>query len=246
MLAETQRALADFLLHGDTGVVGALRADLPPRRLSVYRNAVLGSLAEVLAQAYPSVHRVLGDGFDALGRRYAAEAPPCQPMLWSYGAGFADWLEGTAPAGTPLWLADLARLDRAMHQALFAADADPLDPMHLASVPPKRAGAVRLMPHPSVRLVRSRWAVHALWKNPAASPHGAEAVLVGRPEAEVLCARLDAADGAAAAALLAGVTLETATDLGGDLQGLLGLLLHNRLVVGFALDADRSEGGDDR
>lgn len=244
MLADTQHAFADWVLGGEATV--ALRSDVPPGRMMVYRNNVLGSLAGVLAQAYPTVRRVLGDGFDRLARRYAAEAPPRRPMLWSYGAGFAGWLEA-CPAGTAPWLPDLARLDWAMHEALFAADAEPLDPRHLAAVPPARMGTVRLLAHPSVRLVRSRWAVHALWKDGGADPATPEAVLIGRSGEEVLCTRLDETGGAVAEAVLASRTLDEAAALDGDLQGLLALLLHHRLIAGFALDsghmAAHGEGG---
>lgn len=243
MLADTQRGFAAFLLRGEAGVESALRPGLPAARLAVYRNTVMGSLAVVLGQAYPNVRRALGEErFAALACRFAADHPPRRPMLWSYGGGFPGWL-AEAGAALPPWLPDLARLDRAMHEALFAADADPLDPARLAAVPPERAGALRLVPHPSVRLVLSGWPVHALWADAGATPGPVpEAVLVGRADGDVLCARLDPADGALAAALVAGRTLAEASAEGGDLQGMLLRLLHNRLVVGYALDAGTEEG----
>nr|WP_247894010.1 DNA-binding domain-containing protein [Azospirillum endophyticum] len=251
-MAGLQRDFAAFLLRGDPAVAGALRPDLPAGRLAVYRNTVMGSLVAVLGHAHPTLHRVLGEKrFAALACRFAAEAPPRLPMLWSYGAGFADWLAGLDPAaGLSPWAPDLARFDWAMHEALFAADAEPLDIARLAAIPPEQAGALRLVPHPSLRLVRTGWNIHALWRDAAAAPVPLpEAVLVGRSPAdgddgtaggEVRCARLTAADGALAARLLAGATLgEAAEDedaAGADLQSLLALLLQNRLLAGFALD----------
>lgn len=236
MLAELQQAMTGFVLDGDRSVAALLRPDLPAIRLAIYRNNVLGSLAEVLAQAYPTVCRLLGaDCFAIEARGYAAVYPPCRPMLWSYGGGFPAWLEERPCTETGPWLPEVARLDWAMHEALFAADADPLDPARLAAVTPERAGGLRLMPHPSVRLVRSRWPLHAIWKGAAPAGPAPEAVLIGRVEGEVLCARLDEADGAVAAALLASRRLDEATAAGGDLQAVLGLLLQNRLLAGFAL-----------
>lgn len=255
-LAQLQRDFAAFLLRGDPAVAGALRPDLPAGRLTVYRNTVMGSLAAVLGHAHPTLRRAL-DGhsgaqrFTALACRFAAEAPPRQPMLWSYGAGFADWLADLEPAAEiPPWAPDLARLDWAMHEALFAADAEPLDLARLAAIPPEQAGCLRLAPHPSLRLVRSVWNIHALWKDDAAAPEPRpEAVLIGRCQddgsestagGEVRCTRLTEADSALAAGLLAGATLdEAARDeaaAGADLQSLLALLLRNRLLAGFALD----------
>lgn len=248
MLADTQRGFAAHLLCGEAGIEESLRPGLPAARLCVYRNTVMGSLAAVLGQAYPTVRRALGeDRFTALACRFAAENPPRRPMLWSYGGDLPGWLEAAGDA-LPPWAPDLARLDRAMHEALFAADADPLDPARLASVPPDRVDTLRLVLHPSVRLILAGWSVHSLWKDPDAVPRAEpEAVLVGRTDGEVRCARLDPADGALAAALITGRTLADAAveggpEGGGDLQAMLLRLLHNRLVVGYALDAGPMEG----
>lgn len=251
MLAELQRAMTGFVLDDDRSVAGLLRSDLPAIRLAIYRNNVLGSLADVLAQAYPTIRRLLGgDGFAVEGRGYASTYPPCRPMLWSYGGGFPAWLEERPCTDAGPWLPDVARLDWAMHEALFAADAEPLDPARLAAVPPERAGGLRLMPHPSVRLVRSRWPLHAIWKGQPPAGPAPEAVLVGRVEGEVLCARLEEADGAVAAALLASRRLDEMVPAGGgDLQAVLGLLLQNRLLAGFALglapENDVTEQGEE-
>jgi hypothetical protein len=263
-LAGLQRDFAAFLLRGDPAVAGALRPDLPAGRLAVYRNTVMGSLVAVLGHAHPTLCRTLGDErFTTLACRFAAEAPPRLPMLWSYGTGFADWLDGPdAVDGSQAWASDLARLDWAMHEALFAADAEPLDLARLAAIPPEQAGSLRLVPHPSLRLVRSGWNIHALWKGGGAVPAPEpEAVLVGRSPVdgddcsaggEVRCARLTVADGVLASRLLAGATLdEAAGDVasgGADLQSLLAVLLQNRLLAGFALDRPpsftRPEGFD--
>ncbi|MBY6260881.1 DUF2063 domain-containing protein [Azospirillum sp. 412522] len=267
-LAELQRDFAAYLLRGDPAVAGALRSDLPAGRLAIYRNTVMGSLAAVLGHAHPTLRRALGGPrFTTLACRFAAESPPRLPMLWSYGAGFAGWLADPGPAAgippdsIPAWAPDLARLDWAMHEALFAADAEPLDLARLAAIPPEQAGSLRLVPHPSLRLVRSGWNIHALWKDGDAAPAALpEAVLVGRSPGdgndcaaggEVRCARLTAADGALAARLLAGATLDEAAGdqtaagaaAGADLQSLLALLLQNRLLAGFALDRHSSFTG---
>ncbi|CAO3437249.1 HvfC/BufC family peptide modification chaperone [Azospirillum endophyticum] len=267
-LAKLQHDFAAYLLHGDPAVGEALRPDLPAGRLAIYRNTVMGSLAAVLGHAHPTLRRALGDqNFTTLACRFAAEAPPRLPMLWSYGAGFADWLADPElvaeipPDDIPAWAPDLARLDWAMHEALFAADAEPLDLARLTAIPPEQAGFLRLAPHPSLRLVRSDWNIHTLWKDADATPTLlAEAVLIGRipgegsdcAGGEVRCTRLTSADGALAAGLLAGATLDEAAGdeaaASADLQSLLALLLQNRLLAGFALDRPPSltgrEGND--
>lgn len=257
MLIDLQRAVAAAALGEDWRPAAALlRPDIPADRLIVYRNTVLGGLAEVLAAAYPSVVRVLGDEtFQRAGRGFAAHRPPDQPQMWRYGEGFAEFLE-VQPAGrVPPWLPDLARLDRAMHEAYFAADADALDPARLAELAPSEGlfGA-RVAFHPSVRLVASAWPVHTLWRRaraghpvPAAEMAPPETVLVARPGLEVLCRRLEPLPAAFVAALVDGGTLGEAAavlpaeDAAAVVQEELARLLRAGLIAGFD-PTPRSQG----
>lgn len=49
------------------------------------------------------------------------------PSLALYGAGFADFVEDFEPAASVVYLADVARLERARLESLHAADAQVLD-----------------------------------------------------------------------------------------------------------------------
>lgn len=108
----------------------------------------------------------------------------------------------------------------------------------LGALPPERLAALRLLLHPSARLVRSAHPVASIWlahqREEVAPPpawHG-EDVLVVRPDAEVLVHRLPAGSGAFIDALLSGRTVMEAAascrdaagfDLAGTLVGLFAL-----------------------
>ena len=252
MLAELQQAMAVAALGGDGQPAAAfLRRDIPVDRLVIHRNNVLGSLAEVLAAAYPSVAHVLGcETFQRAGRGFAASQPPQEPQLWSYGEGFAEFLEAQPAGRVPPWLPDLARLDRAMHQAYFAHDAEPLEPNRLAHLTaPAALAGLRLAFHPSARLLASVWPVHSLWRAcrdggpmPACSDPGTspEAALVARPRQEVLCRAVGRWQAAFLATLMDGCPLEVAAgsapidDPATAVQDELVRLLQAGLITGFA------------
>jgi hypothetical protein len=107
------------------------------------------------------------------------------------------------------YLGDVARLERAVLEALHAADAAPLAPAVLADLGERAATAV-FTPHPSVRLVASPHPIASLWEGhrggegPVRVEARAESVLVTRPAAQVLVHRLEPAAGRFVAELLAG------------------------------------------
>ena len=97
-LAERQRAFGTALLDASLPMPeGLVGPDGKPsvRRFSVYRNNVVVGLVESLKNAYPAVHRIVGDEFfQAMTRVYVAATPPLSPILLNYGAGFAEFIEG--------------------------------------------------------------------------------------------------------------------------------------------------------
>lgn len=75
------------------------------------------------------------------------------------------------------YLADVARLERAVLEARHAADAPSLDPAAAAALGPGLASA-RLEPHPATRLVRSEYPVAEIWRaNTADAPTPGDLVL---------------------------------------------------------------------
>ncbi|MBQ5948999.1 DUF692 family multinuclear iron-containing protein [Massilia sp. ST3] len=139
-----------------------LRGD--PARLGVYRGNLAENWRRALANAYPVIFQLVGaDYFGGLARAYGKAHPSQDPDLNRFGAHFASFLDGFAPAAEFPWLADMARLEWALHLAWQAPDVAPLDVQILAGFDPARLADARLVLHPSCALLRSRWAVARLW-----------------------------------------------------------------------------------
>jgi len=221
VLLETQRAFARALLAGEGDAALALLAPsrLPPgRRLAVHVNTVLGGLVGSLAAAHPAVQAVLGEqGFRALAGAFARRHPPRSARLSAYGAGFADFLDAAEAAAERPWLPDLARLEWARNEALFAADAAVLAPEALAGLPAGAVPELRLAVHPAARLLRASYPVAALRARALGEPlpeGGSAAVLVTRPAWSVLQAPLGSGAAAFLTALFAAESFAEAAAAG--------------------------------
>lgn len=195
----------------------------PARRFAVYRNNVICSLIDALADAFPVTQALVGEGFfRAMANVFVRQAPPRSVRLADYGERLAEFIEGFAPARSVPYLADMARLERLRVQAFHAADADPVSPEQVAQVlaDPDRLPGLRVTPHPSLGILRSRYAVVSLWAahqglgelmrvNPAVP----ESALVVRTGLEVQIIALPPGGEVLASSLMGGLTLGEAAAL---------------------------------
>ena len=155
--------------------------------LAVYRNTVAAGLCDALAANFPVIREMLGDEmFAAVAFDHTDAHPPANPVLAHYGAAFADRIEEQQWAADVPYLSDMARVERLHCEALFAADAVPLDPAALARLAPGEWTHARLTLHPATRFAGSRWPVAGLWR--AHQDDGDVSTVVWRPEC-VLVAR---------------------------------------------------------
>jgi hypothetical protein len=129
-LAELQRTFARAVLSGEAALPAHLFAPGPipaAEALGVYRDTVLGGLADALALACPTVRRLVGEAFfDQAAVAYARAHPPAGPCLARFGRGFPEFLEIYPPAAELLYLGDVARLDLAIDEAAAAPGLDRL------------------------------------------------------------------------------------------------------------------------
>ena len=188
-LAELQARMRQTLLVGgsDPELLALLADPLPrrERRLAVYRNNVRHALLSVLDAAFPVVRELIGmDCFTATALTFVAGRPPRAPALYAYGGELPDFLADFAPLAELPWLADVARLEWARNEALFAVDREPLHPKQLASVPAAELPELRLALHSSARLLESSWPIHAIWD--AHQPDGGALEAVDLARAEVV------------------------------------------------------------
>jgi hypothetical protein len=248
-----QAIFAAALLDAQAPLPSGLRAwngSDPARRFGVHRNNVVVSLVGALADTFPVLRQLVGDEFfDAMAGVFVRAHPPASPVLAHYGAGFADWLAGFAPARALPYLPDMARLEHARVAAYHAADAEPLAAPAIAAhlARPASLPGARLRLHPSCRVLHSAFCVHALWAahqgdtpfgadGPAIDIGQASAMLVLRDAAdEVQVIAIDAAAAGFIAALFGGHSLGDALRgaPGVDLAATLALLLRHGAIVGW-------------
>src|SRR5262249_16320257 len=138
---------------------------LPAARLQIYRHHVLTSLTDVLQATFPVICRLV----DARFFRYAADAyirqyPPEAPCLFEYGAHFPAFLAAVRRGGQLEYLADVARLEWAMHTAWHAEVRAPLDPAELGGLAPHDVAQLMFQFDPSVTLLDSPWPVDQIWR----------------------------------------------------------------------------------
>lgn len=117
------QALLDPHQSVPPGIVTRNQSD-PARRLAVYRNNVMVSLVDALAQTFPVTQTLVGeDFFRALCQVFVRQNPPRVRVLSSYGDELPGFIRQFTPAASLPYLADVARLEMLRLQALHAADA---------------------------------------------------------------------------------------------------------------------------
>ncbi|MBW7832898.1 MAG: putative DNA-binding domain-containing protein [Simplicispira suum] len=186
------------------GFCAALRTDTPAPAwmdalssqpgFAVYRNSGRKAALDALRANYPTVLQLVGeDWFFGAAQAYLAVQPPTDGRLMDYGAGFAAFLAGFAPAAELPYLSEVAQLDRAWTEAHLAADAPSLDASWMASQPPDALGAAHIAPHPAARwLWCNEHPAYSIWQRhreglsvDAALPWQAEGALLTRPRGAV-------------------------------------------------------------
>jgi hypothetical protein len=122
-----------------------------------------GALAErALAAVFPTLQQLLGDeSFAALARAFWFAAPPLRGDIGEWGAALPAFVaDAEQLAGGP-YLADVARLEWAVHEAERAADVLPLQ--GLALLGDSEPSAIRLQLQPGTALLSSPHPIVTVW-----------------------------------------------------------------------------------
>jgi hypothetical protein len=197
------RSQQDFAaaLFDPSGIIPAgIRAGASPRAASafaVYRNNVASGLINVLRARFPTIARSVGDeSFHALALRFVALHPPRSPVLIGYGEGFPAFLGDLNTTPCAEYLADIARLEVARGRAYHAADVEPIAAPQFAALTPEQLPDLRVVLHPSVILLQSRFPCVSAWEANQPDSDGlircwkAEDAIVARPHFDVTVGRL--------------------------------------------------------
>ena len=183
-LQELQRQFVREILYRDsTGLIpqvvanGATNDPGAERRLAIYRTNARETFALALEAAFPLLLRCTGsEEFRQLAWAYQRACPSTAGNLFHLGARLPGYLAEHLRGTDDEYLIDVARLEWAVQESLVAADgASALNLAALAEVPADRHADIRFLLHPSVRLLRTQYAVFGPW----------EALQAGQPVAPV-------------------------------------------------------------
>jgi hypothetical protein len=134
------------------------------QRMSIYRDTSITTLVNALRLTFPAVCQLVGeDFFEGAARGYIEQELPRSAWLDEYGAEFATFLTGFAPAASVPYLSDVAALEWAVSRALHAPEAAAVDPSELAAIPAQQSGCLRFVAHPALGLVRAGSPVDVIW-----------------------------------------------------------------------------------
>jgi hypothetical protein len=162
--AALQSRISEAILHHEScdlaGVLAKGGFD-PLRRFNIYRNNTFASLTATLIAVFPVTLQLLGESYF----RYVASAfirsnPPQEARLVRYGGNFAGFLAGFEDIRTMPFVAETARLEWMIAEAL---DAPALPGCSLDQLEDGGDMVPELFLQPSLRLVVCRWPALDIW-----------------------------------------------------------------------------------
>ncbi|MFN3232606.1 MAG: DUF2063 domain-containing protein [Alphaproteobacteria bacterium] len=206
MLADHENDLHSEIARGEI---------TPEMRLRIYRNNILSSMIAASGELFPAVKKLVGDDFfDAMARDFILQQPPKSGRLGEYGNTFPDFLRGFEPARQVPYLGDVAEVELAWLRAYRSPEAEPLDAIALASMPPENMPRMTFELHPSAILMTTGFPAGQIWQRCQADDSagtelgdGPDHLMIIRPEGEVQVHVLSAAGFEFLTALHAGTSL---------------------------------------
>ncbi|MFZ2059498.1 MAG: DNA-binding domain-containing protein [Candidatus Binatus sp.] len=170
-------------------------------RVDIYANMYFYRIRDALKEDFAATLAVLGDdNFHNLVTGYLLEYPPTEPSISDCGRYLADYLSDHPLREDVPFVADLAKLERAVVEVFAGPDDAALDPDSLRATPPEDWPAMKLTIHPAAQILALEWRVSELlravedgrpWK-PA--ERGGVKVLVWRRNARVFYRDLERAE----------------------------------------------------
>jgi hypothetical protein len=148
---------------GPLAVIAPSPALAPVERVGIYAGMYAARVVEALRENFPRTAQVLGaERFDELVRAYLRRHPSTHPSIRYVGRVLPEFLGSSDVAG---FVAELARLEWLRLEVFDAADTPVLRREDLAAVAPDDWGTLRFAPVAALATLRTRWAVHRLWKD---------------------------------------------------------------------------------
>jgi hypothetical protein len=160
-------------------------------RLHIYANGYVLRLLECLRADFPVLSKVMGrELFDFFAKAYVWRHPSRSPTLYDLGAGFADFLEHSQPAGMSSEVAlqfsfpvQLARLERARSETARASGLEHLaPPLAFDGLALWSAHDAKLHLAPCTRLLALSFPLQAFWEQAVGMADGEALPATPAPE----------------------------------------------------------------
>ena len=249
-MPDYQDQFTDALLNPDLPVpAGVVRPDGTPakKRFDVYRNNVVVSLSEALADAFPVIKALVGDEFfRAMAGVYVRQSPPKSPLIMFYGDDFAEFLTGFDPVASLPYLPDMARLEHARRVSYHAADDPVADLSALGAMDEANLLSLRMTMQAATQVIQSKHPIFSIWRYNSSDDKSpiqdeGEDVLISRPMETVEMRTLPPGGAVFLTSLMSGQTLGDAAeagleasdafDLGANLNGMFGAGIISALLI---------------
>ncbi len=213
-VADGLRAETDLPADGLGAIVRGDERLSAIERLDIYANMYFYRLLDCMKEDYPATLAVVGaDNFHNLITGYLLAYPPSHPSLLYAGRHLADYLGAHPLREKWPFIADLARLERALIEVFHGPDAPALEPNDLRMVAATDWPSLRLRTHPALRLLTLEWNVAKVLraveeKNDWCVPkHETAAILVWRRNNRCYYRDLEGAELAGIRAFEGGISL---------------------------------------
>lgn len=166
-LAELQDRFHRYIVHTEDAANADISGPDPAyrqARLEIYHRAYRLRLSAVLAVDYPVLQAFVSQRrFEELASAYIEAHPSMSRNLRWFGHAMPEFVRTDPRFRREPVLGELAEFEWAQGLAFDATDAPQLDFEALASCPASDWPHLRFVPHPSLRLVGSRWNVVEIW-----------------------------------------------------------------------------------
>ena len=252
LAAQQQALLAALLAHPAQDAMKTIAVyamDPWARGLKAYQTNGHALAQRALQAAYPVLTQLLGeDSLADLARAFWHAQPPVRGDLALWGAGLAAFVAASEQLADEPYLADVARLEWALHHSASAAD-QPGDPASFALLLQHDPAQLQLRLAPGCAVLPSAWPVVSivaahLDATPSLEEAGqrlhagvAETALVWRAGLQPRVREAVAGEADLLTALLAGLSLSAALDAAPalDFNTWLPLAVQSQLLLGATL-----------
>lgn len=168
-LSSLQNAFGQYLFTGDPSAITPFVASTAPvsvdTRLSIYSNAYLSRIHDVLLQDYPALYALMGeDNFVTLVHHYLSAYPSIYPSIRWIGKHMPTCLANYLPYCDNPELAELAQFEWYLSESFDEKDDDPLTLAQLSQLPPENWGEFRLIPTASLRFMATNYNILDIWQ----------------------------------------------------------------------------------